>query len=270
MEAEPDARKKMDTEGKPKKNLAEELESLRNEIAHLQILIKSPILETSPPEEPEDTAAAAELDLPIDILDNGPFGIAFVDVQFRIYKVNATLCRMLGYTQNEIESLYLQDVAETPADCLQLVKQVFQQVMPVAKTEVQFLKKGGETLWVQFTVAAIPKVQAGPSYGLIIIEDINDRKWAETTLQTEKQLLERLINSSVDGIVAFDRDGFFTVWNPGMERIFGIGAKETLGRPVFQAKRSFQGIRATRFQAVKHQHILRAITARFITLSTEK
>ena len=54
-------------------------------------------------------------------------------------------------------------------------------------------------------------------------------------LQTEKQLLERLINSSVDGILAFDRDGFFTVWNPGMERIFGVSAREALGRPVFQA-----------------------------------
>jgi len=70
---------------------------------------------------------------------------------------------------------------------------------------------------------------------LLMIEDIGARKSAELAIGAEKQLLERLINSSLDGIFAFDRDGFITVWNPGMERIFGIGAKETLGRPALKA-----------------------------------
>jgi len=81
----------------------------------------------------------------------------------------------------------------------------------------------------------IPKEETSAKCCLIVVEDIGARKWAELAIQTEKQLLERIINSSVDGILAFDRDGFFTVWNPGMERIFGVSAKEALGRPVFQA-----------------------------------
>jgi PAS domain S-box-containing protein len=54
-------------------------------------------------------------------------------------------------------------------------------------------------------------------------------------LQSDKRLLEKLINSSVDGILAFNRDLCFTVWNPSMERLFGIGAKNILGRYVFEA-----------------------------------
>jgi diguanylate cyclase (GGDEF)-like protein/PAS domain S-box-containing protein len=54
-------------------------------------------------------------------------------------------------------------------------------------------------------------------------------------LYSDKLLLEKLIKSSADGILAFDRNLFFTVWNPSMERIFGIGAKKILGRQAFEA-----------------------------------
>lgn len=56
---------------------------------------------------------------------------------------------------------------------------------------------------------------------------------AERNLQSEKRLLEQIINCSVDGIFAFDRNCCFTLWNPGMEKIFGIEAQETLGRNAF-------------------------------------
>jgi PAS domain S-box-containing protein len=68
-----------------------------------------------------------------------------------------------------------------------------------------------------------------------------DRGMLERSLElTSQELLqansemravyERLINSSVDGILAFDRDCRYTVWNPGMERIFGIEALQALGK----------------------------------------
>ncbi len=53
--------------------------------------------------------------------------------------------------------------------------------------------------------------------------------------ELDRRNLERLINSSVDGILAFDRALVFTVWNLGMERIFGISAQDTLGRHVSEA-----------------------------------
>jgi PAS domain S-box-containing protein len=45
-----------------------------------------------------------------------------------------------------------------------------------------------------------------------------------------RAVFERLINSSLDGILAFDRDCRYTVWNPSMERIFGIGPLQALGK----------------------------------------
>jgi PAS domain S-box-containing protein len=45
-----------------------------------------------------------------------------------------------------------------------------------------------------------------------------------------KAIFQKLVNSSMDGILAFDRDGRYTVWNPALERIFGINELERLGK----------------------------------------
>jgi PAS domain S-box-containing protein len=43
-------------------------------------------------------------------------------------------------------------------------------------------------------------------------------------------LAEALLNSASDAIVATDRDGRITVWNPGAERIFGFAADAAVGQ----------------------------------------
>ncbi|HEX8139820.1 MAG TPA: PAS domain S-box protein [Pyrinomonadaceae bacterium] len=49
-----------------------------------------------------------------------------------------------------------------------------------------------------------------------------------------KNLVEMLIESSADGILAFDRDCRYTLWNPAMERLSGLSAAEVLGRCAFE------------------------------------
>lgn len=46
--------------------------------------------------------------------------------------------------------------------------------------------------------------------------------------------LQSVIKSSVDGIVAFDRNFFFTVWNPAVESITEVCKLEALGKPAFE------------------------------------
>jgi len=168
-------------------------------------------------------------------LEDGPFAIALIGARLEVVKANRRFCSMLGYAQAEILSLHLQDIAQDPNAFIEMVRQVFDGVAPVLKTEWQFLSKNGEAFWVQSTASGVAGERSGDSLCLLIVEDIRDRKGAELALRTEKQLMERLISSSVDGIVAFDRDGFLTVWNPGMERIFGVSAKEALGRHASRA-----------------------------------
>jgi PAS domain S-box-containing protein len=63
--------------------------------------------------------------------------------------------------------------------------------------------------------------------------ELAERVRATEELQREKQFSELLIRSSVDGTLAFDRECRYTVWNPGMERISGVGKAEAIGRLAF-------------------------------------
>ncbi|MEE9605156.1 MAG: PAS domain S-box protein, partial [Candidatus Scalindua sp.] len=64
-------------------------------------------------------------------------------------------------------------------------------------------------------------------------QEITERKRVEEALCIEKEFTELLINSSADGILAFDKDCRYTVWNKGMERISGLGRAKTLGKCAF-------------------------------------
>jgi two-component system cell cycle sensor histidine kinase/response regulator CckA len=65
-------------------------------------------------------------------------------------------------------------------------------------------------------------------------QDVTERRQQEEALRRERQFSERLIESSVDGILAFDRDFVYTLWNPGMERLTGLARHDVLGRKAFQ------------------------------------
>src|SRR5688572_8758735 len=50
----------------------------------------------------------------------------------------------------------------------------------------------------------------------------------------ERLRFAAIIESSDDGIVSKDLDGTVRSWNPGAERIFGYGADEMVGQPIFK------------------------------------
>jgi len=223
-----------DNEIQPPRALEKELESLREKIAHIQSFVQQREKE-SLLKPKKDSILEEEPDRSVPFLDEGPLGIVFVDSRYRIIKANRTFRNQLGYTPQEIQSLNIPTITQNDTTCQQLINQVFDKVLKSTKTEVRLLRKNGDFFWGQLTVS-IP-TDAGPDqqYCLVIIEDISDRKQAEEVFQAEKQLLERLINSSVDGIIAFDLDLFFTVWNPAIERILGVSAQKTRGRHAFTA-----------------------------------
>jgi PAS domain S-box-containing protein len=49
-------------------------------------------------------------------------------------------------------------------------------------------------------------------------------------MELERKLAEALLQSMSDAIIASDRDGRITFWNPGAERIFGFSPAEAMGQ----------------------------------------
>jgi PAS domain S-box-containing protein len=65
-------------------------------------------------------------------------------------------------------------------------------------------------------------------------QEICERNKAEENLRNQMEFSERLIDSSADGIIAFDREIRFTVWNPPMERVTGVPRENVIGKNAFE------------------------------------
>ncbi len=68
----------------------------------------------------------------------------------------------------------------------------------------------------------------------ILDKEIGERKKVEAAIRREMEFSDRLLNSSIDGIVAFDSECRYTLWNPGMETMMGIKKENTIGRNAFE------------------------------------
>ena len=66
------------------------------------------------------------------------------------------------------------------------------------------------------------------TYG--VNQDITESKLAEDTLREKNQLIKEIIDSIQEGLIVYDPDLKYQVWNPFMERYVGIPAPDVLGR----------------------------------------
>jgi two-component system CheB/CheR fusion protein len=92
--------------------------------------------------------------------------------------------------------------------------------------------KAGETIHVE-SISSVyySGAQKVAQYNM---RDITARREAEEQARRQKEFTGIVVDSSLDGIFAFDRSSNLIVWNTAMERIFGVRKEEALGRRAFE------------------------------------
>jgi PAS domain S-box-containing protein len=90
----------------------------------------------------------------------------------------------------------------------------------------------GENLCVSVTTSTVLG-QSGAA--VLSFRDVTAERALESELRQTKEFLEKLVDSTVDAIVAADMRGNVIIFNQGAERIYGYAATEVIGRiPVWQ------------------------------------
>ncbi len=110
-----------------------------------------------------------------------------------------------------------------------LLKKVLEEVETTY--EVMGLRKNG----TRFPVEITPRMTTyqGRRVRLAFFRDITQRKKIEDEILRQKDFSQNMINSSTDGLLAFDPECCYTLWNPAMERISGHSREEVLGQCAF-------------------------------------
>jgi PAS domain-containing protein len=99
----------------------------------------------------------------------------------------------------------------------------------IAKFEKEPFKKAHDELERQVMVRTADLLNVNKKLEV----GISEHTQIEEALLIEKEFTKRLINSSFDGILAFDKNCHFTLWNPGMERISGFNKTDVVGKLAF-------------------------------------
>ena len=171
------------------------------------------------------TAANAQLAAIVESTDDAIVG---VDTKGFITTWNPGAERLYGYSAAETVGRSIAMLV--PADLMPERQTIIDRVLRgerIAPFETERLTKGGQRIQVSLSVAPM----RGPDGAIIgaasIARDITERRRAEE----DRARLAAIVESTEEAIIAIDREGRITAWNPGAERLYGYTAAEAIGQP---------------------------------------
>lgn len=125
------------------------------------------------------------------IFDEAPYGVFIMDLSNKILHANASFCEQLGYNDNEINKMSLEDVsAKTDIDN---VKKLYASLSPEVSSnthEVQLVKKDTSILSTNLFATHIKNEDDIPMYYLGMVENISERREAEAKMMEYSNSLE--------------------------------------------------------------------------------
>jgi PAS domain S-box-containing protein len=161
--------------------------------------------------------------------EEAPIGISLVGPDGVRLSVNRAYCEILGYSAEELVGTDIEAVAHP--DDVEQSRDVIRRGLAgesLASRETRFIDRAGNVVWVHARTTLVHDDDGEPLYFVSQLVDVTERKRTDATLKR----LAAIVESSHDAIVATDRRGKLTSWNPAAERLYGYPAERVLGRSI--------------------------------------
>jgi PAS domain S-box-containing protein len=160
--------------------------------------------------------------------ENAAVGIAHVAPDGRWLRVNEALCRIVGYTADELVTRSFQDITyhDDLATDLAEVKGMLDGKIDRYNMDKRYLRKDGSIVWVRLTVGGVRKSDGSIDYFVSVVEDISAHKQAEQALQASKDRLQLALDAAQLGSFQYDRGRRVLSWDGRCKDIFGVAEDE--------------------------------------------
>jgi diguanylate cyclase (GGDEF)-like protein/PAS domain S-box-containing protein len=133
-------------------------------------------------------------------------GICQATLDGKLFDANPGLCRMLGYSQEELTRKTFQQI--THPDDMEIDLGQYERLLAGEQdfmfVEKRYLHKQGHPIWVALTVCLVRDGQGNPLFSIGVSQDISDRKAAEMALRFSEERFALAIHDSKVGVWDWD------------------------------------------------------------------
>lgn len=167
--------------------------------------------------------------------DYATIGMVVVGHDGKPLEVNPAFSEMLGYTPTELFSRTMDSLAH-PDDAARATVETMRLVMGEIRAyqmEKRYYHRDGHVVWGLLSCSLTRDAQGQPLHLLAQIQDISERKAAETALRESEARYRSLVESQREWIVRMDLEGRVTFVNDTYAEVFEEPAEAILGRTVF-------------------------------------
>ncbi len=165
-------------------------------------------------------------------------GVVQMDTRGAFHMVNRAWCEMLGYSEEELLGLSLDQVTH-PDDLGESLRQ-FHELLeggPDFIIEKRYRRKDGSTLWAISNVSALRNEDGEIGWIIALVMDTSIRKRAETELanltetsERRRRLYDNILSNTPDLIYVFDTHRRFIYANKALLETWGKTWDEAIGK----------------------------------------
>ncbi|HIJ86419.1 MAG TPA: PAS domain S-box protein [Desulfuromonadales bacterium] len=153
-----------------------------------------------------------------------PIGMALVSTEGKWLKANVSLCKMLGYSEEELLTRTFQDITH-PDDLetdLNYVSQLLAGEIEDYRMEKRYFHKQGQIIWILLSGSLVRDSDGLPLYFIAQIENITERKLAEDALVKARILHSKSERIGKVGGWEFDIETLELTWTEEVYRIHEV------------------------------------------------
>jgi PAS domain S-box-containing protein len=161
-------------------------------------------------------------------IDSASDGIVVLDANGAVLYMNRAAEEITGYARDGLAGRSLADFVPEPFRAT-LEHQIRQAIAnePMDNFDLEIVTTSGDRLTV--SVASIGLFSEHEA-AIFAFRDVTLARDLERELRRTSEFLKRILNSTVDGIIAANMKGLVLVFNQGAERICGYRAADVIGR----------------------------------------
>jgi PAS domain S-box-containing protein len=134
------------------------------------------------------------------IFDQSPIGAAIVSLDYRYVSVNEAMCRIMGYSEEELTELKFSDLThpDTLARDIEQAQRLEVGEIDRYSIDKRYIRADGSVVWGHLSSSLMKDSVGQPLYFLTLVEEITERKRAEEEIRRQAETLAALHETALD------------------------------------------------------------------------